>query len=118
MCAEIKKYRLFSLPPTGETLKRTANAKFRYASPYRCLVVDTVEPVDAAEITDYEAAHITAQEWEWIFGVSAQIRDEQEKEYGDRLMAQQKEFLERFQSLLEKRKAEIAYGEGHPAARG
>lgn len=86
---------------TEENIKRCEEYQFFKANDRYCLVITDGTPEKMAEIDNDAAKFLTMQDWMWIRTVGEKIRAEAEYEA---LQAEQKKFLERFESELRKMK--------------
>ena len=106
--------RLWVCRSTAENIERAEKYEYFKANEKYCLVITDETPEKMAEVTGDAVKSLTAQDWAWINSVGAKIKAEREYKAFE---AEQKQFLERFEDELIKRKEGLTDG-GHPGDGG
>lgn len=104
----IEHYTLYCLLPTNENIDRLDKYEMAFANQDHCLVISETAPENAAEIGEDDIPLLGTDDWEWIFAMSNRIRQKQEQQYHEQLIAKQREFFDRFEALLKQQAKEIA----------
>lgn len=105
MSNQKKKYRLYALPTTDETVRRAEKERFSRITVDYVLIYKPGKPVkDAAEITDAEAYRLTEAERRWLWDCNVALIVDATKENMGGIMQNLSEKVDALEAALEKQK--------------
>ena len=101
MDEKARKYRLFALPFSADSVKAATGERFsRISSGYVLIYTDGKSPEGSAEIDEGDISRLTRQDERWLFDCNTVIIAEETKAHETEILANVKERLDRLEDAL------------------
>ena len=97
----VKRYRLFAMPFSLDSVKEATGERFsRISSGYVLIYTDGGEPPKSAEITESDVSRLSKQDQRWLLDCNIAILAEETKAHEAEILASVKERLDRLEEAF------------------